>query len=153
MSAHELAYAEAFLRRVRNDIPLSAALQLRVTAWNGQTLSLQLPLDPNINDKGTAFAGSITAAGSLCGWVALSLWAEAQGLACQIAIFDAHFSFRRPIQADFQVCTSLPDAEVMSALKASLEASGKARLPLRISMGVAASEAAWVDAAYALWRV
>ena len=71
MSALEAA--QALLRKIRGEIPLTQAMQLEVSAWDGKTLVLSVPLAANINDKGTAFAGSITALGSITGWAALTL--------------------------------------------------------------------------------
>lgn len=144
--------AQALLQRIRGEIPLTQAMQLEAAAWDGQTLVLSVPLAANVNDKGTAFAGSITALGSITGWAALTLWAEQELGGCQVAIFDAHFSFRKPLTGDFTATVALASAEDMKALQESIAAKGKGRLPLRISLADANGEAAYLDAAYALWR-
>lgn len=144
--------AEALIARIRDEIPLTRAMQLSAQSWDGKALVLALPLSANFNDKGTAFAGSITALGSITGWALLTLWAEQELGGCQVAVYDAHFSFRKPLQGDFTATVSLPAAEDCAALKTSVEQKGKGRLNLRISLADANGEAASLEAGYALWR-
>ncbi|HET8731217.1 MAG TPA: YiiD C-terminal domain-containing protein, partial [Moraxellaceae bacterium] len=89
MSSAPMARAETLLARMRTEIPLTAAMDLRVASFDGYTLVLRVPLLPNINDKGTAFAGSITALGSITGWCLLTLWSEEALGRCQVAIVEA----------------------------------------------------------------
>ena len=43
----------------RLDIPLLDAMQLSFVRFDDLTLTMEAPLAPNINNKGTAFGGSI----------------------------------------------------------------------------------------------
>ena len=58
----------ALLTEMRASIPLAQAMDLRGASYDGLTLCLQLPLAPNINDKGCAFGGSMASAATLTGW-------------------------------------------------------------------------------------
>lgn len=147
-----LSDAAALVARIREEIPLTQAMQLAAQAWDGKTLTLSVPLSANFNDKGTAFAGSITALGSITGWALLTLWAEAEAGGCQVAVYDARFSFRKPLQGDFTATASLPDAVECSALKESIAEKGKGRMSLRVSLADANGEAAHLEAGYALWK-
>lgn len=144
--------AARLLQRMRAEIPLTAAMQLEVAAFDGETLVLAAPLAPNINDKGSAFAGSITALGSITGWSLLTLWSEREGLPCQVAIYDARFVFRKPLSGDFTASVGLPEAAARAALLESLQRKGKGRAALRVVLADAAGEAAFLEADYALWR-
>lgn len=147
-----LARAETLLARTHTEIPLTAAMDLQVASFDGRTLVLRVPLAPNINDKGTAFAGSITALGSITGWCLLTLWsAEAVG-DCQVAIFDAGFRFAKPLTGDFTATVTLPDNATLAALADSLRQKGRGRAALHITLADSAGEAATLDASYALWR-
>lgn len=146
------ANAEALIERIRGEIPLTAAMQLSVKGFDGKKLELGVPLSANFNDKGSAFAGSITALGSITGWCLLMLWAEQEVGACQIAIYDAHFSFRKPLLGDFTASVSLPSVGECMALRESIEKKGKGKISLRISLADTNGEAAWLDGAYALSR-
>lgn len=144
--------AARLLQRMQTEIPLTAAMQLALSAFDGDTLVLAAPLAPNINDKGTVFAGSITALGSITGWCLLTLWSEREHLPCQVAIYDARFQFRKPLSGDFTATVTLPDATVRAGLVAGLQRKGKGRVGLRVVLADAAGEAAFLEADYALWR-
>jgi thioesterase domain-containing protein len=90
--------AERLVGRMHQDIPLTAAMQLSLQSFDGQTLMFPRPLAPNINDKGTAFAGSITSLGCITGWSLLTLWSEPLFGHCQCAVYDAQFHFSQPLK-------------------------------------------------------
>ena len=147
-----LARAENLLARTHTEIPLTAAMDVQVASYDGRTLVLRVPLAPNINDKGTAFAGSISALGSITGWCLLTLWsAEAVG-ACQVAIYDAGFRFTQPLTGDFTATVTLPDDAVLAALADNLRHKGRGRAALHITLADNTGEAATLDASYALRR-
>jgi thioesterase domain-containing protein len=147
-----LAAAQALLARVRGEIPLTAAMGLQVAACDGVSLALRVPLAPNINDKGSAFAGSITALGCISGWCLLTLWGEREIGACQVAVYDAHFAFRKPLLGDFTATVALPDAEACAALREAVKRRGKGKIALRIALADAQGVATELEAAYAVWR-
>ncbi|WP_197473590.1 YiiD C-terminal domain-containing protein, partial [Oleiphilus sp. HI0066] len=41
------------------NVPLARAAEISVHSYDGNRLVFEAPLDPNTNDKGTAFGGSI----------------------------------------------------------------------------------------------
>ena len=58
-----------FQKRIHDEIPLSRALGIQLHSWDGRSLLLSAPLEPNRNHQGTGFGGSIycaavTAAGA-----------------------------------------------------------------------------------------
>lgn len=144
--------ADALVARIRHEIPLTAAMQLAVEEYDGHRLVLRLPLAPNANDKGTAFAGSITALGSIAGWCLLTLWAEREVGVAQVAVFDAHFSFRKPLRGDFTATVDLPALEECRALKYAVTRRGKGKMTLKVALADAEGVAATLTAAYALWQ-
>lgn len=144
--------AARLLQRMQVEIPLTAAMQLALAAFDGETLVLAAPLAPNINDKGSAFAGSITALGSITGWSLLTLWSEREQLPCQVAVYEARFEFRKPLTGDFTATVSLPEATVRGGLVESLQRKGKGRVGLRVVLADAGGDAAYLEADYALWR-
>jgi thioesterase domain-containing protein len=143
--------AEALVARIRSEIPLTQAMQLGVDHYDGHRLVLRVPLPPNINDKGTAFAGSITALGSIAGWCLLTLWAEREIGSCQVAVFDAHFAFRKPLRGDFTATVSLPSPADCKTLKYAVTKRGKGRAVLKITLADAEGVATTLNAAYAVW--
>ena len=49
-------------------IPLSKAMQMQITDFDGDVLTTQASLEPNVNVHGTTFAGSLYAIQALTGW-------------------------------------------------------------------------------------
>ncbi len=141
--------AERLVGRMHQDIPLTAAMQLSLQSFDGQTLMFHVPLAPNINDKGTAFAGSITSLGCITGWALLTLWSESRLGACQCAVYDAQFHFSQPLKGDFTATVSLPD---MSHLIDSLERKGKGKVSLDIALADSHGVAARLHGRYAVWK-
>lgn len=147
-----LAAAQVLLARVRGEIPLTVAMDLQVAACDGDSLVLRVPLAPNVNDKGTAFAGSITALGCISGWCLLTLWSEREFGACQVAVYDARFDFRKPLHGDFTATVALPDAAACAALREALTRKGRGKITLRVDLADAEGVATVLEAAYAVWR-
>lgn len=148
---HQVQRAADRVRQLYTEIPLTAAMQLSLQSFDGNTLVLHVPLAPNVNDKGTAFAGSITSLGCVTGWTLLTLWSE-QAFAshCQCAVYDAQFHFSQPLKGDFTATVSLPD---MAPLLDSVNRKGKGKVSLDIALADSAGVAARLHARYAVWRV
>lgn len=145
--------AQRLLAKTRADIPLTAAMQVGVQQWDGTVLTLTAPLAPNVNDKGTAFAGSIAAMANLSGWALLSLWVEAELGACQVAIYRSELAYRRPLQSDFTATAQLPSASVCEQVLQMLRERGKAKINLEISLADAGGEAVTMGGSYAIWLI
>src|SRR6476646_8042129 len=79
-----------------HDIPISAALGLKVAGFDAGTLRLAAPLAPNINHKDTAFAGSLNAVLTLAGWSLLWLIARSAGMPAKVVIQDSAIRYLRP---------------------------------------------------------
>jgi len=148
-----LAEAQAFMAELRRDIPLAAFMQLQAEAWDGQLLMLKAPLQPNINDKQTAFAGSLASLTTVTGWAALMLWAREQVGVCQVAVYASEMHYRHPVTDDFAAIATLPEASVMSAVAQQIHSKGKARVTLPIRIEEAGRSAVSLTASYAIWRV
>lgn len=78
------------------EIPLSADMGVKVKGWNGEALTIEAPLAPNINVHGTAFAGSLYAVGALCGWGLTHLRCVESHHPGSIVIASASIAYRSP---------------------------------------------------------
>jgi thioesterase domain-containing protein len=146
-----LPEAQALISQVRSEIPLTAAMQVRVETYDGHALALRVPLQSNINDKGTAFAGSIAALANLCGWALLTLWVEERFGDCQVAIYRSEMAYRKPLKSDFSACCSLPAACMLEEVAGMLEVRGKAKINLDIELTGDDGTAVTMNAGYAMW--
>ena len=141
--------AADLVRVLHADIPLTAAMQLSLQSFDGKTLVFKVPLTPNVNDKGTAFAGSITSLGCITGWALLTLWSEQVFGHCQCAVYDAQFHFSQPLHGDFTATVSLPD---MAHITDSIRRKNKGKVSLDIELADSNGVATRLHARYAVWR-
>lgn len=122
---------ERFLRQ----IPMTRHMGLKITAWDGRTLRMDAPLAPNINDKGTGFAGSLATLVTFAGWALATLLAEkASGIDCEAAVFESDIRYLAPVRNDYYVLVPLPEQEDLSAFETGLRERGRAKLALSASI-------------------
>lgn len=148
----ELARARALLAEMREQMPLLDFMALEVVAFDGRQLTLRAPLDPNRNDKGTAFAGAIASLSTVTGWALLTLWARARHGHCQVAVYHTEISYRHPIAADFEATAVLPAEAELQKLSERLQTRGKGRVDVHITVASTGLQTVIQNAGYALWR-
>jgi thioesterase domain-containing protein len=117
---------------LHTSIPLTQAMQLAATAWDGQRLQLSAPLAPNVNDKGTAFGGSLYNVAVLCGWSLLRLKLNEAGLEKKnIVIQEANTRYLLPVSGELQAeCRLVPEA--WQDFLQALQQRGRARIALTV---------------------
>lgn len=115
-------------RRWHAEIPISAAMGVRVADFDGETLVIQAALEPNVNVHGSGFAGSQFSLASLCGWGLLHLQLALRQLHASILFVDGHIHCRRPVRSDMLARCRATDE--LTAAMATLESQGKARCRL-----------------------
>lgn len=118
----------ALQSQVRIDIPITEAMQLRITAWDGNSLRISAPLEPNVNDKGCAFGGSLASVMTLACWCMVKLAMEERGLSGDIYVQDSTARYLAPVWADFSAEARLAYSDTFEEFFSTLEARGKARL-------------------------
>lgn len=98
---------QAFKDWVLGQIPLLRAMELSLDNFSNGQLTLSCPLPPNINDKGTAFGGSIATIATICGWAFTMLHARTQCDRPDAVIAEQHMKYLKPGTAGLQaVCHS-----------------------------------------------
>jgi thioesterase domain-containing protein len=103
--ALDLTAVEAYLHE---HIPLSRALGLKVTGYDGKAVRLWAPLAPNLNHRQTAFGGSLSALGILAGWTLLHIKLGAGGDPPQLVIQRSETDYSVPVDSDFTAVCALP---------------------------------------------
>lgn len=101
---------EAFLIK---HLPLARAAQVSIDAYDGETLKVSAPLSENINDKGTAFGGSLYNLCVIAGWGMTQLKAEELGLKGDIVVAKGEISYLRPLTARLIATAYTPAADIM----------------------------------------
>lgn len=123
-----------FERQLLADIPLARAMQLRVGVSDADQLTLAAPLEPNRNDKGCVFGGSLVSVMTLAAWGLIVLQLRAAGLDCDVYVQDSQIRYLAPVWADFSAQARLAEGESWDDFAAALTTRGKARVHVDCSV-------------------
>ena len=94
----------AFEAECQREIPLLNAMQLSLVAYEDLVLTMEAPLAPNINNKGTAFGGSIASICLFGGWAMSTLAFMDHGIDnTEIVVFRNEMTFERPARGHLVV--------------------------------------------------
>ena len=119
---------------LHDNIPLTSAMQLQAHAYDGQTLQITAPLAPNVNDKGTAFGGSLYNIAVLCGWSLLRLKLNEAGLnEKNIVIYEANTRYLLPVTGELHATCTLT-GDVLTEFMQPLQKKGRARITLTVAI-------------------
>lgn len=101
----------------RRDIPLLTAMELAFVGYDELTLTMEAPLAPNINNKGTAFGGSIASICLFGGWAVSTLGFMENGIDnTEIVVFRNDMTFERPARGLLRVEARVAPAEFETVL-------------------------------------
>ena len=104
--------------RINNCIPIANSMGFAIEFIPPSRIEIHVPLNPNVNDKGTAFAGSIYSSLVLAPWYLLTEITQNHGLNCKISVFYSTVRFRTPIKDDFTAHCEISDSrKLISALR------------------------------------
>lgn len=121
----------AVLRAIEAELlamPPVAAIALRLVGYEHGRLRLHAPLSANINDKGSAFGGSLTSLMTLAGWSLVSLHVAEARLQAEVFVAQSEVRYRAPLYADLEAAAWLAEGESVDAFLQNLRSGGKARL-------------------------
>ena len=131
MSAISSDPAEVLLGRyLHEQIPLSAAMGVRVTMATPERVQLAAPLGPNVNHNDTVFGGSAAALATLSGWALLHLRIARLGAHARVVIQRSSMEYERPIPGAFEAVCSFSDELAWERCRATLLRRRRARLTL-----------------------
>ena len=116
----------------RQHLPLAGAMGVRVRQATAARVVLHFPLEPNLNHHGTAFGGSLSAAGILAGWSLLHLRLRDAGEATAgVVVGDSRTRFRRPVAGSFSAVASLADEATWGVFLEGYHSAGRGRLLIK----------------------
>ena len=133
---------------LREHIPLSAAIGVRVVESSADRVVLEAPLEPNLNHRSTAFGGSVSATAILAGWTWLHVRLRAEGRVASTVIQESAVRYDAPIRAAFQAVTEPVDARAWRRFERMLERYGRGRIRLAVRVLCDGVEAARFQGTY-----
>ena len=109
------------------EIPMARAMQLTLRDYDGERLTIAAPLQPNINDKGCAFGGSLVSLLTLAGWALVVLRLRELGRDCDVYVQDSQVRYLAPVWSDIDASARLAEGETWESFDALLTQRGRAR--------------------------
>lgn len=118
--------------KLHNEIPLTKIMEIKIQNYTNQELITTASLGININDKGTAFGGSLSTTTIISGWSLCWLISKELGFdSNNIVIIKNETSFRRPVTKDIVCHTKKPSLEEIQILKEKLLTKKSASLKIK----------------------
>jgi len=124
----------AYVQERLAEIAVTGALHIRAAQADASGVSLTLPLAPNTNDKGTAFAGSLYSVAVLAGWACLDLLLAAQGLRASIVAHETTARYLAPVTADVTARAGAPAGADFARVVKALQRARPARVAVSVSV-------------------
>ena len=121
----------ALEKYLRDHIPLSKAMQVKVVSVDEDAVVLGAPLAPNINHRDTVFGGSASALAILAAWSLLHLRMRHAGLEGTLVLQRNTVDYDKPILGDFTARSSFGNEADWQKFARSLQRKGKARLTVQ----------------------
>ena len=120
----------AALERKLLSMPPVRALGIHVARFEGNVLTLAAPLTHNVNDKGSAFGGSLASAMTLAAWGLATLELQQAGFLADVYVQDSTLRYLKPLYDDLRVDARIVPGQDWTSFLASFAARGKARCTL-----------------------
>lgn len=111
-------------------IPQTRAMQLQLAACDGESLLITAPLAPNINDKGSAFGGSLASIATLAAWSFVSVTLLEAGFDAEVYVQDSTIRYLAPLYDDLRAEARLATDQNWKGFLAAFAQKGKARASL-----------------------
>ena len=137
------------METVLKSILPAQTLGIEVAEWSNGRVVLSAPLDRNLNDKGTAFAGSIDALLDLAGWSAITLALRDAGIAAEVMIVKSETEYAAAVRADMASVAEITASETERVLQ-ELQTRGRSRIALHSRLLSEGTESAAMSAQYAI---
>ena len=112
-------------------LPTAQHMQIRVENYDGSSLQLHAPLAPSINDKLTAFGGSIYVVAVMACWGMVYVRCVDYGLDPDIVVAEASIEYLRPVTGDIVASSIATDEKHWEHFFDRFDERGKAKIDLQ----------------------
>lgn len=142
-----------FEAECRLEIPLLNAMQLSFVRYEDLTLTMEAPLAPNINNKGTAFGGSIASICLFGGWAVSTLaFVDNDIHNTEIVVYKNEMIFERPARGLLTVSARIkPDDFDACLAHLTVEDPGRVRLDIHVDLYHDDVRCASMQGLYVVW--
>jgi thioesterase domain-containing protein len=115
-------------------LPITQFMGLEVESYDGEALILTAPLEPNINDKQTAFGGSLYNTAVMACWGMVYLKTQEKGIDCNQVVTEGCMKYNAPVDGRIRAICHAPSEEELVGFFEHFERKGKARISLEAAI-------------------
>src|SRR5690606_18466276 len=101
-------------------MPPVAAMGVTINGFDGEALRLGAPLARHVNDKGSAFGGSLASLMTRSGWGLVTMPLHAAATAADVYVADSQVRYLKPLLADLEAEARLADGDDWPAFLSTL---------------------------------
>jgi len=125
----------ARLKALLSRMPPVVAMGVAVERYVAGKLVLAAPLSVNVNDKGSAFGGSLVSLMTVAGWGLVTLQLHAAGLeGAEVYVADSQVRYLAPLRSDLQAESQLAQGQDWSKFLSTFRQRGRARIELSMQV-------------------
>jgi thioesterase domain-containing protein len=137
---------------MREHIPLAEVMDVEIAHLDNYGIRLRLPLQPSINDKGSAFGGALSSALLLAGWGLVSARVNRLTVDYDVVIHTMQLQFNQPIYTDFTVTARFAEGADVLHFEQALAQRGKARIAVLAEARIERAVATQMQASFVALR-
>ncbi len=115
-------------------LPITQFMGLEVESYDGETLILTAPLEPNINDKQTAFGGSLYNTAVMACWGMIYLKTQEKNISCNQVVTEGTMKYLAPVEGRIRAICHAPSEEELASFFEHFERKGRARIGLEAAV-------------------
>ncbi|MFC3679959.1 thioesterase domain-containing protein [Bacterioplanoides pacificum] len=112
-------------------LPITQFMGLEVESYDGEQLVLSAPLAPNINDKQTAFGGSLYNAAVMACWGFAYLKTQEKGLVCNQVVAGGEVKYLAPVTGKIRAVCKNPGDKLIASFLDHFNRKGRAKISLQ----------------------
>ncbi|MDN3638731.1 thioesterase domain-containing protein [Simiduia curdlanivorans] len=136
-----------------HQLPITEFMGLGVERYDGSQLILHAPLGPNINDKSTAFGGSLYNAAVMACWGMIYLKTQEAGLVCNQVVAEGHIKYLAPVKGDIYASCNAPSEVDLAKFFERFNSKGRASITLSAVIECGGRRAVEFEGRYAILTV
>lgn len=133
-------------------LPVTQFMQMDVERYDGKTLILNAPLAPNVNDKQTAFGGSLYNASVMACWGMAHLKTLEAGIECNQVVTKASIEYLAPVQGVIRAICESPSSQEVEKFIAQFNTKGRSRITLHARIECSGKLAVKFEGTYAILK-
>ncbi len=131
-------------------VPATQYMGIDVGHYDGKSLTLSAPLHPNINDKQTAFGGSLYTICVMNCWGMVYLKTLEKGITCNQVVTQSNISYYAPVDGEITSICECPAKEELDTFFERYEEKGRSKITLYAEVQCNGKTAVKFESTYAI---